>query len=235
MLKVSDLCVSYGAIQALKGISFEVNAGEIVALIGSNGAGKTTTLRTISRLEKAKSGSVDFMGKDLLKMPPNMVTRAGLAHVPEGRRVFPALNVYDNLMMGTIRRKDKEQIQKDLNWVFELFPRLHERRAQLAGTLSGGEQQMLAVGRAIMLRGKLLMLDEPSMGLAPKLVDLIFEAILKINKEEGMPILLVEQNAFKALKIATRAYILETGNVKFSGPGEELLKDNRVKEAYLGI
>lgn len=235
MLKVSELTVSYGAIKALKGISFEINRGEIVSLIGSNGAGKTTTLRSISRLQKVQTGSIEFMGQDILMMPPGRVARSGIAHVPEGRRVFPAFNVLDNLLMGALQRKDKKGIKDDLKWVFELFPRLDERRNQLAGTLSGGEQQMLAVGRAIMSRGKLLMLDEPSMGLAPMIVDDIFKIIVKINKEEGLPILLVEQNAYKALSISDRVYILETGTIKFSGIGSDLLKDSRVKEAYLGI
>jgi branched-chain amino acid transport system ATP-binding protein len=235
MLKVNDLRVSYGSIQALKGISFEVLEGEIVSLIGSNGAGKTTTLRTISRLERAKSGEIEFMGQSILKLAAEKVTKAGISHIPEGRRIFPNLNVFDNLMLGAVLRKDKEGIKSDLKWVFEMFPRLDERRKQQAGTLSGGEQQMLAVGRALMTRGKLLMLDEPSMGLAPMLVDSIFETIVKINKEFGMPILLVEQNAFKALQISKRAYILETGVIKFCGSGMKLLNDPRVKEAYLGI
>ena len=233
LLEVRDLHVSYGAIQAVQGVSFEVNEGEVVALIGSNGAGKSTILRTISGLEKAKSGSIRFQDQELTKMKAHNIVRAGIAHVPEGRRIFPGLTVTENLYMGANLQTDKGKIATDLERVFELFPRLKERETQQAGTLSGGEQQMLAFGRALMTDGKLLMMDEPSMGLAPIIVDEIFEIINRINAE-GRSILLIEQNAFLALKTAKRAYVLETGKITMSGLAEDLLADERVKEAYLG-
>ena len=233
LLEVRDLHVSYGAIQAVQGVSFEVNEGEVVALIGSNGAGKSTILRTISGLEKAKSGSIRFNGQELTKMKAHNIVKAGIAHVPEGRRIFPKLTVTENLHMGANLQTDKAKIASDLDRVFELFPRLKEREKQQAGTLSGGEQQMLAFGRALMTDGKLLMMDEPSMGLAPIIVDEIFEIINRINSE-GRSILLIEQNAFLALKTAKRAYVLETGKITMSGQASDLLADERVKAAYLG-
>lgn len=234
MLKVENLKVSFGKIEALKGISFEVKQGEIVALIGSNGAGKTTTLRTISGLERPKEGSIDFLGTDLLKLSQHEIVRQGIAHVPEGRRVFGGMSVYENLLLGANIRKDKSSIQKDLDYVYSLFPRLFERKNQKAGTLSGGEQQMLAVGRALMTGGKIMLLDEPSMGLAPMVVEDIFQIITEINRQ-GMTILLIEQNAFMSLQIATRAYVLETGEITLTGTGKELLHMDAVKQAYLGI
>ena len=232
ILKVTDLQVAYGMIEAVRGISFEVNEGEIVTLIGSNGAGKTTTLRAISHLEKVKSGTIEFLGENITSKPPHEIVKKGIAHVPEGRQVFPGLNVEDNLYMGALtRRSDTKGVAAELERVYEIFPRLKERRRQLAGTLSGGEQQMLAVGRAMMTGGKLMLLDEPSMGLAPMVVDEIFRTIELIRKE-GMTVLLVEQNAFKSLKIANRAYILENGQITMEGTGKDLLSDPRVKEAY---
>ncbi len=233
MLEVKDLHVSYGAIKAVKGISFNVEEGEIVTLIGANGAGKSTTLRTISGLETAASGSIVFMGTDITKMPPHDIVKQGIAHVPEGRRVFANLMVMENLKLGANLRKDFDNIKKDIKRVFELFPRLEERQNQSAGTLSGGEQQMLAVGRALMTRGRLMLLDEPSMGLAPIVVEEIFKIIKEINNE-GTTILLIEQNAFMALGIANRAYVLETGNIVLQGPACELAKNEEVKKAYLG-
>ena len=233
MLDVRDLVVNYGAIRALKGISFNVQKGEIISLIGSNGAGKTTTLHSISNLIKKQSGSVIFNNEDVTNLSPEQIVRRGLIHVPEGRRVFANLSVKDNLMMGAYTRKDKAEIKKDLEHVFELFPRMKERIHQLSGTLSGGEQQMLAMGRGLMAKPDLLLLDEPSMGLAPILVDEIFDVIQKINKE-GTTILLVEQNAFKAMSIANRVYILETGNVILSGNSADVINNPAVKTAYLG-
>lgn len=233
MLKVTDLEVSYGAIKALRGINFEVNAGEIITLIGSNGAGKTTTLHSISNIIKKASGSVLFENEDITNMTPDEIVRRGLIQVPEGRRIFANLSVKDNLEMGAYTRKDKSGIKEDFEIVYEMFPRLKERVRQIAGTLSGGEQQMLAMGRALMSKPRLLLLDEPSMGLAPILVDEIFSIIQRINKA-GTTVLLVEQNAYKALSIADRAYILETGLVTKSGNADELAKDNAVKAAYLG-
>lgn len=233
MLDVRDLVVNYGAIRALKGISFNVQKGEIISLIGSNGAGKTTTLHSISNLIKKQSGSVIFNNEDVTNLSPEQIVRRGLIHVPEGRRVFANLSVKDNLMMGAYTRKDKAEIKKDLEHVFELFPRMKERIHQLSGTLSGGEQQMLAMGRGLMAKPDLLLLDEPSMGLAPILVDEIFDIIQKINKE-GTTILLVEQNAFKAMSIANRVYILETGNVILSGNSADVINNPAVKTAYLG-
>lgn len=233
MLKIQNLQVAYGGIQALRGIDMEVPDGKIVTLIGANGAGKSTTLRTISGLVKAKSGSITYNNEQLLGKPINAILAAGIAQVPEGRRVFPDMTVLENLKIGAYLRKDKEEIEKDIEWVYELFPRLKERNWQLAGTLSGGEQQMLAVGRALMSRPDLVMLDEPSLGLAPLLVREIFDIILKINAE-GKTVLLVEQNALAALSIAHYAYVLEVGRVVAEAPGQELLKDPKVKEAYLG-
>lgn len=233
MLKVTDLEVSYGAIRALRGINFEVNEGEIITLIGSNGAGKTTTLHSISNIIKKAGGSVFFEDEDITSMLPDAIVRKGLIQVPEGRRIFANLSVRDNLEMGAFTRKDKAGIKEDFEVVYEMFPRLKERVRQIAGTLSGGEQQMLAMGRALMSKPKLLLLDEPSMGLAPILVDEIFSIIQRINKA-GTTVLLVEQNAYKALSIADRAYILETGLVTKSGNADELARDNAVKAAYLG-
>ncbi|MCD6462346.1 MAG: ABC transporter ATP-binding protein [Thermotogae bacterium] len=234
MLEVEDLHVYYGAIHALKGISLKVPKGAIITLIGANGAGKTTTLTTIAGLVKARSGRIKFMGEDITNKPPHTVTQMGIAMVPEGRRIFPNLTVYENLMMGAYTRKDREGIQEDLEWVFQLFPRLKERLTQLGGTLSGGEQQMLAISRALMSRPKLLMMDEPSLGLAPLLVMEVFDVIKKINGE-GTTILLVEQNAMGALKTAHYGYVLETGKIVLEGPTDELLQNEEVKKAYLGV
>jgi len=233
MLKVENLEVHYGAIKALRGISFEVNQGEIITLIGSNGAGKTTTLHSLSNIIKKAGGRVEFRSEDITTLKPDLIVRRGLVHVPEGRRIFANLTVRENLEMGAYTRKDGEKIASDLERVYELFPRLKERIKQVAGTLSGGEQQMLAIGRGLMSSPSLLLLDEPSMGLAPILVDEIFSIIKTINSA-GTTVLLVEQNAFKALKIAHRAYILETGAIVKSGPGADLLKDDAVRAAYLG-
>jgi branched-chain amino acid transport system ATP-binding protein len=233
MLKVENLVVHYGAIKALRGISFEVRAGEIITLIGSNGAGKTTTLHAISNIIKKTDGKVYFSGEDISATSPDGIVKRGLVQVPEGRRVFANLTVRENLEMGAYTRTDKGEIAADMDRVYGLFPRLKERVRQLSGTLSGGEQQMLAIGRALMTSPKLLFLDEPSMGLAPILVDEIFHIIRTIN-ESGTTVLLVEQNAFKALGIANRAYILETGEVVKTGTGAELLKDDSVRAAYLG-
>lgn len=233
MLEVKDLIVSYGAIKALRGISFNVDKGEVISLIGSNGAGKTTTLHSVSNLIKKESGTVKFLDEDITNVAPDKIVRRGLIQVPEGRRVFANLSVKENLEMGAYTRKDKVEIKKDMEWVFELFPRLKERLKQEAGTLSGGEQQMLAMGRSLMAKPTLLLLDEPSMGLAPILVDEIFNIIEKISTA-GTTILLVEQNAFKALSIANRAYILETGIITKSGNAKDLINDSAVKSAYLG-
>ena len=233
MLKVENLCVSYGAINALRGISFEVHKGEIITLIGSNGAGKTTTLHAISNIIKKQSGSVVFEGTDITNFSADKIVKQHLIQVPEGRRIFANLSVRENLELGAYLRNDKAGIKRDMEMVYELFPRLKERLKQNAGTLSGGEQQMLAMGRALMEQPSLLLLDEPSMGLAPILVDEIFEIIKKINKT-GTTILLVEQNAFKALSSANRAYVLETGSITRSGNAQELISDPAVKEAYLG-
>ena len=233
MLKIENLHVAYGGIQALRGISMEVPDGKIVTLIGANGAGKSTTLRTITGLVKAVSGSVQWNGEEFLGKPIDRIISAGIAMSPEGRRVFPDLTVLENLKLGAYLRRNKAEIAKDLQWVYELFPRLKERDWQAAGTLSGGEQQMLAVGRALMSRPKLLLMDEPSLGLAPLVVQDIFSIIGEINRQ-GVTILLIEQNANMALKIADLAYVLETGNITMSGTGAELLADERVKEAYLG-
>lgn len=233
MLEVKDLVVSYGAIKALKGISFEVNQGEIITLIGSNGAGKTTTLHSLSNLIRKVSGSIVFEGTDITNLSADKIVEMGLIQVPEGRRVFANMSVKENLEMGAYLRKDKTQIKKDMEECYQLFPRLKERLSQMAGTLSGGEQQMLAMARALMSKPKLLLLDEPSMGLAPILVDEIFDIIRKISST-GTTILLVEQNAFKALSIANRAYILETGSIAKTGNASDLAKDDSVIKAYLG-
>lgn len=233
MLKVENLVVSYGMIEAVKGISFEVNDGEIVTLIGANGAGKTTTMHAISGLLKPVSGSILLDGTELTKVHPDKIVSMGLAQVPEGRRVFAQQTVEENLILGAYHRKDKDGIEADKKKVFELFPRLEERRTQLAGTLSGGEQQMLAMARALMAKPKIMLMDEPSMGLSPLLVKEIFHIIEDINKQ-GTTVLLVEQNAKMALAIADRAYVLETGKITLSGTGEELANDARVKSAYLG-
>ena len=233
MLKIENLHVSYGGIHALRGISLEVPDGKIVTLIGANGAGKSTTLRTISGLIKADSGSITYDGQELLSQPIYKILEKGIAQVPEGRRVFTNLTVRENLKVGAYLRNDKAEIEKDLNWVYELFPRLKERDWQLAGTLSGGEQQMLAVGRALMSRPKLMMMDEPSLGLAPLVVKGIFDIIRAIN-DQGVTVLLIEQNANMALKIADYAYVLETGLITLSGTGKELLVNEEVKRAYLG-
>ena len=233
MLKIENLQVAYGGIQALRGISLEVPDGKIVTLIGANGAGKSTTLRTITGLVKAQSGSIQWNGTELLGKSIDQIISSGIAMSPEGRRVFADLTVLENLKIGAYLRKDRAEIEKDIQWVYSLFPRLQERSWQAAGTLSGGEQQMLAVGRALMSRPKLMMLDEPSLGLAPLVVQDIFKIIQTIH-ENGVTVLLVEQNANMALKIADLAYVLETGTITMSGSGAELLADERVKEAYLG-
>lgn len=231
MLKIEDMHVYYGAIHAVKGVSFEIGEGEIVALIGANGAGKSTILKTISGLMHPRSGSVTFMGKNIAHTEAHKLVRQGLAHVPEGRRIFLQMSVQENLEMGAFTQK--EVSKEDLDRIFELFPRLKERRKQIAGTLSGGEQQMLAMSRALMSKPKLMMLDEPSMGLAPILVDQIFNIIKELHAA-GTTILLVEQNASKALEIADRAYVLETGNITLSGTGSELMHSSEVQKAYLG-
>ena len=233
LLEVKDLEVYYGVICALKGISFEVNEGEIVSLIGANGAGKTTMMQSVVGIIPKKSGSVIFDGKDITKTPCHKIVQLGMTQVPEGRRIFQELSVYENLMMGAYTVRNQQQFKEDLESVFERFPRLAERRNQIAGTLSGGEQQMLAMSRALMIRPKLLMLDEPSMGLAPILVDQVFEIIKELHKQ-GTTILLVEQNASKALEISDRAYVLETGSISLSGTGAELASSDEVRKAYLG-
>lgn len=233
MLKIENLKVSYGGIHALRGISMDVPDGKIVTLIGANGAGKSTTLRTITGLVKADAGSIRWDGRELTGQSIDQIIGEGIALSPEGRRVFADMTVLENLKIGAYLRKDKPEIEKDLNWVYDLFPRLKERSWQLAGTLSGGEQQMLAVGRALMSRPKLMMMDEPSLGLAPLVVQDIFKIIGEINRQ-GVTILLVEQNANMALKIADLAYVLETGNITITGTGAELLANEKVKEAYLG-
>ena len=233
MLEVKNLSVSYGAIEAVKDISFTVNAGEIVSLIGANGAGKTTTLHTITGLVPAKSGSVMYNGVDLLKTHNNKIVTLGMAHIPEGRHVFTRMSVEENLEMGAFSLKDQSDLKKDLDMVYGLFPRLKERHNQKAGTLSGGEQQMLAMGRALMSHPKTILMDEPSMGLSPKLVKEIFSIIRKLH-EQGITILLVEQNAKMALSIADRAYVLETGRITMEGDAKELLNNEQVRKAYLG-
>jgi len=233
LLSVKDLHTSYGKIRAIKGISFDVAEGEIVTLIGANGAGKSTTLRTLSGLETPHEGNITFEGEDITGMKPHEITKKSLIQVPEGRRVFPQMTVSENLDMGAFLRSDKEGIREDFERVLTFFPRLEERRNQKAGTLSGGEQQMLAMGRALMAGPKLLTLDEPSMGLAPVIIEVIFEIICKLN-DEGITILLIEQNANLALGISDRGYVLETGLIKLAGTGDELLANEEVRKAYLG-
>ncbi len=233
LLKVTDLVVSYGGIEALKGISFEVDEGQIVTLIGANGAGKSTTLRTISGLVQPKDGRIYFEGRDITDYNTQKIVETGIAMVPEGRRVFANLTVLENLRIGAYLRKDKEVIEQDINYVYDLFPRLKERSWQLAGTLSGGEQQMLAVGRAVMTRPKLIMMDEPSLGLAPLVVKDIFK-IIQTLKSTGMTVLLIEQNANAALHACDYAYVMETGRITTSGTGDELLASEAIQEAYLG-
>lgn len=233
MLEVKDLEVYYGVIQAIKGISFEVNQGEVIALIGANGAGKTTTLHTITGLLSPAKGHVIFEGTDITKVPAHKIVSMGMAHVPEGRRVFAELSVYENLKMGAYTRKDKAEIEESLSNIYKRFPRLEERKNQMAGTLSGGEQQMLAMGRALMSRPKIILMDEPSMGLSPILVNEIFDIIRSVS-ESGTTVLLVEQNAKKALSIADRAYVLETGKIVLQGNAKDLLEDDSIKKAYLG-
>lgn len=233
LLEVNNLQVNYGVIRALKGISFEVNEGEIVSLIGANGAGKTTTMQSIMGLIPIKGGTVIYDGKVINKIPGHKLISMGMSQVPEGRRVFQELTVYENLIMGGYTQKSKKQIKEDIEGIYERFPRLAERKNQIAGTLSGGEQQMLAMGRAMMSRPKLLMLDEPSMGLSPLLVDQVFDIIKDFHKS-GTTVLLVEQNAKKALSISDRAYVLETGDITLTGKGSELLNNESVKKAYLG-
>lgn len=234
LLEVKDLKVNYGLIQAIKGISFSIEPGELVALIGANGAGKTTILHTITGLIQAKEGSIVYDGTELTKIPGHKIVSMGMAHVPEGRRVFANLSVYENLKMGAYTRKDKKEIEDTLKMVYEHFPRLEERKMQPAGTLSGGEQQMLAMGRALMSKPKMILMDEPSMGLSPLLVKEVF-SIIEYCHSEGITILLVEQNAKMALSIADRAYVLETGNITMSGNAKDLLEDEKVKKAYLGV
>jgi branched-chain amino acid transport system ATP-binding protein len=234
LLELKGVDALYGRVRALRGVTINVDQGEVVALIGSNGAGKTTTLRTISGLMHPPSGSIRFNGKDISRMAAHDIVGLGICQSPEGRRLFPRMQVIDNLRMGAFLRNDSAGIQKDMERVFELFPRLKERTSQLAGTLSGGEQQMLAIGRALMSKPKLLMLDEPSLGLAPILVETIFQIVGEINAQ-GIPILLVEQNAHKALEVAHRAYVLETGSIVKTGSGKELLNSPDVQRAYLGI
>ncbi len=233
MLEIMDLHVHYGGIHAIKGISMKVEEGQIISLIGANGAGKSTTLRTICGLKEATRGSIKYKGTELTKLDTSEIVKLGVTMVPEGRRVFSNLTVYENLLAGAYLRKDKEQIKKDIEYVFELFPRLQERTNQRAGTLSGGEQQMLAIGRALMSKPKLLLFDEPSLGLAPVIVKEVFQMIKRIHKE-GVTILLVEQNAYEALKLSDYAYVLETGRIVLQGTGKELLEDERVRKAYLG-
>lgn len=233
MLEVKDLEVYYGMIQAIRGISFTVEQGEVIALIGANGAGKTTTLHTVTGLLSPKRGSVVFEGKEITKVPAHKIVSMGMAHVPEGRRVFAELSVYENLRMGAYTRRDKTEVEESLRSIYERFPRLEERRNQLAGTLSGGEQQMLAMGRALMSKPKIILMDEPSMGLSPIMVNEIFDIIRSVS-ESGTTVLLVEQNAKKALSIADRAYVLETGSIVLEGKARQLLEDDSIKKAYLG-
>lgn len=233
MLEIKNLEVYYGMIQAIKGISFEVNEGEVIALIGANGAGKTTTLHAVTGLIPAKAGEIIFDGKNVTKIPGHKIVSMGMAHVPEGRRVFAELSVYQNLKMGAYTRKDKDEIARNLEMVYKRFPRLKERKNQMAGTLSGGEQQMLAMGRALMSQPKIILMDEPSMGLSPIFVNEIFDIIQEVSAA-GTTVLLVEQNAKKALSIADRAYVLETGKITLQGDAKELMNDESVKKAYLG-
>lgn len=233
MLSIIGLNVSYDGIHALKGISLNVPEGKIVSLVGANGAGKSTLLRTISGLVPASSGEIKFLDREIKRLPAHRIAREGIAMVPEGRKVFAELSIYENLLMGAFARKDAANVRKDIDWVYGIFPRLKERSSQLAVTLSGGEQQMLALGRALMSRPKLILLDEPSLGLAPLLIKEVFRVICQIN-QEGTTILLIEQNAMAALNIADYGYVLETGTIVLEGTGKELLNDSRVKEAYLG-
>ncbi|HEY7344469.1 MAG TPA: ABC transporter ATP-binding protein [Gaiella sp.] len=234
VLRVDDLHVYYGAIHALKGVSLRVGTGEIVTLIGANGAGKSTTLRAINGLNRPRQGSIHFEGREITTSAPHQIVAGGIAQSPEGRRLFPRMSVTENLEMGAFQRTDKENFQADMDRVFELFPRLYERRAQKAGTMSGGEQQMCAIGRALMARPKLLLLDEPSMGLAPIFVEKIFEIVLEINAQ-GTPVLLVEQNALMALDSAHRGYVMETGRITLEGPAADLKSNEAVQKAYLGL
>ena len=233
LLQVNELSVYYGVIQALKGITFHVNKGEIVSLIGANGAGKTTTLHTVTGLIHPKSGSIFYDGHDLSKIPAHKIVSLGLVHVPEGRRIFQNLSVYDNLLLGAYTRKDKTEVKNNMEMVFSLFPRLAERKTQMAGTLSGGEQQMLAMGRALLSGAEMVVMDEPSMGLSPLLVSEVFE-IVKTFRENGKTVLLVEQNAKKAMSISDRVYVMETGKIVTSGNASELINDESIKKAYLG-
>lgn len=233
MLEIKDLEVYYGVIQAIKGISFQVEEGEVIALIGANGAGKTTTLQTITGMLNAKAGSIIFEGEELTKIPGHKIVSMGMAHVPEGRRVFAQLSVLENLKLGAYTRKDKNEIEESLKRVYKSFPRLEERKNQLAGTLSGGEQQMLAMGRALMSKPRIILMDEPSMGLSPIFVEEIFSIIKEVSAS-GTTVLLVEQNAKKALSIADRAYVLETGKIVLEGKASDLMNDESIKKAYLG-
>ena len=233
LLKVENISAGYGAIEAIKGVSLSVHPGEMVSLIGANGAGKSTTLLCISGVHRIRSGAIHFNGKRVDQLPAHQIVGLGLVQVPEGRRIFPKLTVFENLQMGAYLRRDKVEIQRDLQWVYELFPILAERRGQAGGTLSGGEQQMLAMGRAIMSKPRLLLMDEPSMGISPLLTAKIFDTIKTLN-QQGMTILLVEQNAHLALKLSTRGYVLETGQIVLEGPAENLLTDPGVRKAYLG-
>lgn len=235
MLKIKNIQTYYGNIQALKNISIEVKEGEIITLIGANGAGKSTTLMSLSGVVPVRSGSIEFMGQDITNKNPDEIVAMGVSQVPEGRRIFPLLTVQENLDMGSFLRKDKVEIKRDLEYMFELFPRLAERRNQQGGTLSGGEQQMLAISRALMARPKLLLLDEPSLGLAPIFVQQIFNIINRVNKENNTTVFLVEQNAYMALKIAHRGYVLETGRITMTNDASVLLNDENVKKAYLGV
>jgi branched-chain amino acid transport system ATP-binding protein len=233
ILEVDDVHVYYGAIHALKGVSLTVNPGEIVTLIGANGAGKSTTLRAINGINRARQGTIRFQGGDITGSAPHTIVKGGIAQSPEGRRLFPRMSVTENLEMGAFQRDDKENFEGDMERVFELFPRLKERRTQKAGTMSGGEQQMCAIGRALMARPKLLLLDEPSMGLAPIFVERIFETVIEVNKQ-GTPVLLVEQNALMALDVAHRGYVMETGRIALSGPAAEMKTNDQVRATYLG-
>ncbi len=233
MLEIEDLHVAYGSIQALRGINLRVDAGELVTLIGSNGAGKSTTLLTISGVLRPRQGRIRFEGRDLAGVAPHEIVRMGISHCPEGRLIFGRLTVLENLVLGAYHRRDRRNIQADIDRVYALFPRLAERRRQMAGTLSGGEQQMLAIGRALMSRPRMLLLDEPSLGLAPLLVERIF-AVIQELQQQGVTILLVEQNAYQALRVASRAYVLETGQIRLAGPAAELANDPRMRAAYLG-
>lgn len=233
MLSVKNLRFSYGAVETIRGVDLKINAGEVVALIGANGAGKTTTLHCVSGVLRAQQGSIQLEGQELLGLPPHAVARRGIAHVLEGRHLFKHLSVFENLMMGAYHRKDPFEIRKDLEWVYQLFPRLKERLAQVAGTLSGGEQQMVAMARSLMAKPRILLLDEPSMGLAPRVVDTIFDIIADVART-GLPILLVEQNANRALSLADRAYVMELGQVVLSDRGDALMNNDQVRKSYLG-